>query len=85
MDVINSNESLRTQLVKYPVIEKIFTKELTSVKSLKELARLQVRKNLDQRLLSKLNKLSMPQTLKDYVSMVEVFGSTVKKVHEDLS
>ena len=79
MNVINSNESLRTQFIKYPVIEQIFIKELTTIKSLKELARLQVRKNLDQRLLTKLNKLVIPQTLKDYVSMIEIFGSPVKK------
>ncbi len=85
MNVINSNESLQTQLVKYPVIEKIFMKELTTVKSLKELARLQVRKNLDQRLLSKLHKLAIPQTLKDYVSMIEVFSCPVKKVYGDLN
>lgn len=78
MDMINSNESLRTQLVKYPQIEQIFNKEFTTVKSLKEIARLQVRKSLDQRLLLKVNQLPIPQTLKDFVSMIDTFGVSTK-------
>lgn len=76
MDMINSTECLRTQLIKYPLIEKIFYEELTRVKSLQELARLRVRKCLDQRLISKVDQLPLPQKLKDYISMKEVFSNT---------
>jgi hypothetical protein len=78
MDMINSNESLRMQLVKYPQIEHIFNKEFTTVKSLKEMARLKVRKCLDQKLILKVNQLPIPQTLKDYVSMIDIFGVSTK-------
>lgn len=78
MNMINSNESLRTQLIKYPQIEQIFNKELTTVKSLKEISRLYVRKCLDQRLLAKVVHLPIPQTLRDYVSMIEIFGSSTR-------
>ena len=78
MDTINSNESLRSQIVKYPVIKEIFHQELTTVKSLKQICCLQIRKSLDQRLLLKVNKLPLPQILKDYVSMKEIFGATTK-------
>ena len=74
--MINSNESLRSQLVKYPIIEEILSEELTRVKSLKELSRLTIRSCLNQRLLAKVNKLPLPQVLKDFISMKEVFGGT---------
>lgn len=78
MEMINSNESLRSQLKKYPIIQQIFNQELTSVKNLKEICRLQIRKSLGQRLLFKVNKLPLPQTLNDFVSMKEVFGPFIK-------
>jgi hypothetical protein len=74
MKIINSNECLRNQLVKYPLIEQLLYQELTSVKSLMELSRLKIRKCLDQRLISKVNILSLPQKLKDYVAMREIFA-----------
>ena len=79
MDMINSNESLRSQLVKYPIIEEILSEELTRVKSLKELSRLTISSCLKQRLLAKVNKLPLPQVLKDFISMKEVFGGTSLK------
>lgn len=74
MKIINSNECLRNQLVKYPLIEQLLHQELTTVKSLMELSRLKIRKCLDQRLISKVNILPLPQKLKDYVAMREIFG-----------
>lgn len=71
---INRNESLRSQLIKYPQIETLLVHELTRVKSLKELARLRIRKCLDQRLISKAKQLSIPQQLIEYVCMSEIFG-----------
>jgi hypothetical protein len=74
MNIINSNECLRNQLIKYPLIEQLLYQEITTVKSLMELTRLKIRKCLDQRLISKVNQLPLPQKLKDYVSMRETFG-----------
>ena len=42
------------------------------------MARLKVRKCLDQKLILKVNQLPIPQTLKDYVSMIDIFGVSTK-------
>ncbi|CAF0786223.1 unnamed protein product [Brachionus calyciflorus] len=76
MNFINKTEFLRNQLIKYPKIEQILTQEITSVKSLKELSRLKVRRLLDQNLISKARHLNVPQTVKDYICMNEFFGTT---------
>jgi hypothetical protein len=73
MKKINTTECLRSQLYKYPFIEKMLVDELTRVKSLKELCRSRIRKCLDQRLVIKSNKLPLPQKLKEYITMKEVF------------
>ena len=79
MNFINSTEFLRSQLVKYPIIEQILHEEITTVKSLKELARLRVRKSLDQRLISKARQLPVPQQIKNYICMNEIFGNTQQR------
>ena len=80
LEKINSTECLRAQLDKYPQIQELLFQEKTRVKSLKEFARLKIRKCLDQRLISKCSLLPLPQVLKDYVSMKEIFTITNNKL-----
>jgi ankyrin repeat protein len=73
MKMIRSNESLQSQLVKYPLIEKMLTNEITRIKTLKELARQTIRRSLNQRLIHKLNFIPLPPKLRDYIALREVF------------
>lgn len=85
LEKINSTECLRAQLDKYPQIQELLFQEKTRVKSLKEFARLKIRKCLDQRLISKCSLLPLPQVLKDYVSMKEIFTITNNKLNTPCS
>lgn len=74
MQSIECNQELRTKFIKSPQLKKHLINELTRVKSLKELSRLQIRRSLGQRVIAKTQTLPLAQALKDYVCMSDIFA-----------
>jgi ankyrin repeat protein len=75
LEELYSTPCLAKQLAKYPAIERILWNERTRAKNLKELCRLRIRASLGQRTWRKAGHLQLPNRLRDYVALKEIFAT----------